>query len=49
VRSVLAGLAAGETQQRLAEPYGITEDDIRAATGFANQLVSDWDQYPVRS
>lgn len=48
VRTVLGALAAGDSPQRVAEAYGITEQDIRAAIAFANQLVGDWDHVPVR-
>jgi len=48
VRTVLASLAAGDSPQRIADSYGITEQDIRAAIAFANQLVGDWDHVPVR-
>lgn len=48
VRTVLGALAAGDSPQRVAEAYGITEQDIRAAIAFANQLVGDWEYIPVR-
>jgi uncharacterized protein (DUF433 family) len=48
VRTILGCLAAGDSPQRIAEAYGITEQDIRAAIAFANQLVGDWDHVPVR-
>lgn len=48
VRVVLGALAAGDSPARVAESYGITEQDIRAAIAFANQLVDDWDHVPSR-
>jgi len=48
VRTVLGALAAGDSAQRVAEAYGITEQDVRAAIAFANQLVGDWDHVPIR-
>lgn len=48
VRTVLGCLAAGDTPQRIAASYGISEQDIRAAIAFANQLVGDWDHVPAR-
>ena len=48
VRTVLGALAAGDGAQRVAEAYGITELDVRAAIAFANQLVGDWDHVPIR-
>lgn len=48
VRSVLGALASGDSPQRVAEAYGLTEQDIRAAIAFANQLVADWDHVPAR-
>lgn len=48
VRTILGCLAAGDSSQRIAEAYGITELDVRAAIAFANQLVGDWDHVPVR-
>jgi len=48
VRTVLGALAAGDSAQRVAEAYAISEQDIRAAIAFANELVGDWDHVPVR-
>ena len=48
VRTVLSCLASGDSPERIAEAYGINEQDIRAAIAFANQLVGDWDHVPVR-
>ena len=48
VRTVLGSLAAGDTPQRVAEAYGISEQDVLAAIAFANQLVGDWDHVPTR-
>jgi uncharacterized protein (DUF433 family) len=47
VRTVLGALAAGDGPERVAEAYGITIDDVRAAIAFANQLVGDWDHVPA--
>lgn len=43
VWSILGALAAGDSAERVAESYGITVPDVRAALAFANQLVGDWD------
>jgi uncharacterized protein (DUF433 family) len=43
VRTVLGALAAGESPERVAESYGITLADVRAAIAFAGQLVGDWE------
>ncbi|MFB3890387.1 MAG: DUF433 domain-containing protein [Phycisphaerae bacterium] len=48
VRTVLGSLAAGDPPQRVADAYGITEQDVLAAIAFANQLVGDWEHVPVR-
>ena len=48
VRTVLGALAAGDSPERVAQAYGITEQDVRATIAFANQLVGDWDHVPVR-
>jgi len=48
VRTVLGALAAGDSPQRIAQAYGIEEQDVRAAIAFANQLVGDWDHLPAR-
>jgi uncharacterized protein (DUF433 family) len=48
VRTVLGALAAGDSPQRIAEAYGIEEQDVRAAVAFANQLMADWDHVPAR-
>ena len=48
VRTVLGALAAGDSPERIAESYGITVQDVRAAIAFANELVGDWDHVPVQ-
>lgn len=48
VRAVLGALATGDSSQRVAEAYGIAEQDVRAALAFAGQLVGDWDHVPLR-
>ena len=48
VRTVLGCLAAGDSAQRIADAYGITEQDVRAAVAFANELVGDWDHVSAR-
>jgi uncharacterized protein (DUF433 family) len=48
VRTVLGAMAAGDNAERVAEAYGISVADVRAAIAFANQLVGDWDHVPVR-
>jgi len=41
MRTVLGGLAAGGTSERIAAAHGISDQDIRVAIAFANQLVGD--------
>jgi uncharacterized protein (DUF433 family) len=48
VKTVLGSLAAGDSAERVAEEYGVTIEDVRAAVAFANQLVGEWDHHPVR-
>ena len=48
VRTVLGSLAAGDSQERVAEAYGISLEDVRAAIAFANELVGDWDYVAAR-
>ncbi|MBI5365710.1 MAG: DUF433 domain-containing protein [Planctomycetes bacterium] len=48
VRTILGALAAADNPERVAEAYGITLQDARAAIAFANQLVADWDHVAVR-
>jgi uncharacterized protein (DUF433 family) len=43
VRTVLGALAAGDSQERVAESYRVSLQDVRAAVARANQLVGDWD------
>jgi len=47
VQTVLGALAAGDSPARVADAYGISEEDIRKAIAFANELVGDWDHVPV--
>ncbi|HEX8524013.1 MAG TPA: DUF433 domain-containing protein [Tepidisphaeraceae bacterium] len=47
VRTVLGALAAGDSVERVAESFGITAEDVRAAIAFANELVADWDHVPA--
>ncbi|MCC6360815.1 MAG: DUF433 domain-containing protein [Phycisphaerales bacterium] len=49
VSTVLGCLAAGDSPARIADSYGITEQDIRAAIAFANRLVGDWDHVGART
>ncbi len=47
VRTILGALAAGESPERVAESYGVTLADVRAAIAFASELVSEWDHIAV--
>jgi uncharacterized protein (DUF433 family) len=39
VRTVLGSLAAGDSPERIAEAYGISVEDVRAAVAFAEECV----------
>ena len=47
VRTILGTLAAGDSPECVAQSYGITVQQVRAAIAFANELVADWDHVPV--
>jgi len=41
VTRILAEVAAGTSFAEIANQYGISDEDIRAAVAFANELVSE--------
>lgn len=45
VALVLGQLAGGATEASLLRDYGLTPDQIRAALGYAAQIVSDEELY----
>jgi uncharacterized protein (DUF433 family) len=45
VRTVLGSLAAGDSVERVAEAYGVSVQDVRAAIAFANELVAERQQH----
>ena len=40
---IVGGLAGGMSFAEIEEAYGVTEEDIRAALGFAAELIDDED------
>lgn len=49
VALVLGQLAGGATEESLLRDYGLTPDQIRAALGYAAQIVSDEELYVART
>lgn len=40
VETVIGHLAGGMTMEEVAEEYGLTQDDIKAALGYATQVLT---------
>lgn len=47
VARLVGGLAGGMSIAEVMEAYGVTDEDVRAALAFANQLVEQQDFYPL--
>ncbi len=47
VTRVLGSLAGGASFEEIREDYGVTDEDIRAAIAFANELVGEQAFYPA--
>jgi uncharacterized protein (DUF433 family) len=47
VTRVLGSLAGGASFEEICEDYGVTDEDIRAAIAFANELVAEQAFYPA--
>jgi len=44
---LIGGLAGGMTFEEVAEDYGVTVEDIRAALAYAGQLVAQEEHHPL--
>jgi uncharacterized protein (DUF433 family) len=49
VTRILAEVAAGTEFAEIQRQYGVTDEDIRAAVAFANELVADQAYIPIPS
>lgn len=47
VARIIGGLAGGMTHNVLAQEYGVTEDDIRAALLYAAELIETEEFHPL--
>jgi uncharacterized protein (DUF433 family) len=47
VTRILGGLAGGMTKEEIIREYEISEEDIRAALTYANELIEEEDFYPL--
>lgn len=49
VSVLLAAIADGDEIAQVGEDYGVPEADVRAAIGFANELLQGERHYPLRA
>lgn len=47
VARIVGGLAGGMTLDEVAQEYGVTEGDVRAALSYAAELVEEDIVYPL--
>jgi len=47
VSRIIGGLAGGMTHSAMAQEYGVTEDDIRAALLYAAELIEEEEFHPL--
>ncbi len=45
---ILGGLAGGMSESKVAEEYGITLEDVRAALAYAGELIEAEEFHPLR-
>ena len=45
---ILGGLAGGMSEAQVAEEYGVSPDDVRAALAFAGELIEAEEYHPLR-
>ncbi|MBV9759582.1 MAG: DUF433 domain-containing protein [Acidobacteriaceae bacterium] len=45
---IISGLAGGMTVLEVIKEYGVSEEDVRAALGFAGELVESEEFHPLR-
>ena len=48
VEALLGAIAGGDDVAQVAEDYGVSAEDVRAAVSYASSLVSDERHYPIR-
>jgi uncharacterized protein (DUF433 family) len=44
---LIGGLAGGMTVEEIIKEYGVTEEDIRAALAYANELIEQEEHHPL--
>ena len=47
VARLVGGLAGGMTLEEVAEEYGVTAEDIRAALAYAGRLIEEEEHHPL--
>lgn len=47
VARVLSGLAGGMSKEELMQDYGLSEEDIRAALAYAEDLIEEEEFHPL--
>ena len=47
VTRIIGGLAGGMTREEIMREYEVTEDDIRAALGYAAELIETEEFHPL--
>ena len=46
---LIGGLAGGMSIEQVADEYGVTAEDVRAALTYANELIEQEDHHPLPS
>ena len=44
---LIGGLAGGMTVEQVADEYGVTEEDVRAALIYASELIDQEEHHPL--
>ncbi len=47
ISRIIGGLAGGMTKEEIMQEYEISEEDIRAALLYANELIEEEEFYPL--
>jgi uncharacterized protein (DUF433 family) len=47
ITRILGGLAGGMTQKEIMREYGVNEEDILAALGYASEIIESEEFHPL--
>ena len=49
ISAILGAIAGGDPIPQIAADYGVAEEDVRAAVGYANDIVRREEHYALRA